>query len=364
MLLISCKNRIKNIDEFLYIPIVRSSEKTWSYTTTRHPVENGEEIADHRTKKPLKLTVNVIIPNKSPKTSGSTSNSIGRNNPFAAPSSNISQVIVYSDKQDVLTNLQALADNNEILSLFISGEPIYDDMIIDDIRNKEDNDSGDAYRLEIVFTHVKFVNSSRGTIPDEIKSKLAKDKKDNGNDASGNVDKGQPYSTPAGVLSGTSGTAFLPNRAINYSDSNRIASKYKGKVDLTSPVPGAKITSYFGSRKNPITGNPENHKAIDLAATLGTPIYSASRGKVISAGDFGDGYGKTISIDNGNGLIVNYHHLSEIPNYMVIGKEISQSDFIGKVGSTGNSTGAHLDFQIIDKKTKTALDPTILVKGV
>jgi murein DD-endopeptidase MepM/ murein hydrolase activator NlpD len=86
------------------------------------------------------------------------------------------------------------------------------------------------------------------------------------------------------------------------------------------------------------------HHALDIAAPMGTPVRAADSGYVLIAGWSNDGYGNHIMIDHGNGYVTLYGHLSRIG--VQPGQVVQQGDLIGNVGSTGNSTGSHLHFEI------------------
>ncbi|WP_394863481.1 M23 family metallopeptidase [Paraclostridium bifermentans] len=111
----------------------------------------------------------------------------------------------------------------------------------------------------------------------------------------------------------------------------------------------AKLTSTFGPRIHPISGKYEKaHGALDLAIEQGTPIHAAKSGKVISAGWLG-GYGNQVVIDHGNGEYSRYGHMCKI--LVKEGEHVDQTQKIGLVGSTGNSTGPHLHFEIMEGGT-------------
>lgn len=119
-----------------------------------------------------------------------------------------------------------------------------------------------------------------------------------------------------------------------------------GTSFLRSPVPIGRITSRFTfHRKHPITGIVKPHLGVDLAAPVGTPIMAAADGKVIFAGVKG-GFGKQIILQHGNGYRTHYGHLSRFAKGVKRGKTVSQKQIIGYVGSTGVSTGPHLDYRL------------------
>ncbi len=108
------------------------------------------------------------------------------------------------------------------------------------------------------------------------------------------------------------------------------------------PVTGT-ITSPFGWRSNPFGGAPEFHQGLDIAAPMGTTVTAAAGGTVIMAQWYG-GYGNYILIDHGGGYSTGYGHLSAI--YVSSGQSVQRGQAIGAVGSTGQSTGPHLHFEV------------------
>jgi murein DD-endopeptidase MepM/ murein hydrolase activator NlpD len=107
------------------------------------------------------------------------------------------------------------------------------------------------------------------------------------------------------------------------------------------PVNG-RITSGFGMRRHPISGDMRFHKGVDIAAPEGTAITPVIEGNVAFSGEQ-DGYGKVVIIDHGKGVVTRYAHNSE--NLANEGDYVSTGSIIAKVGSTGNSTGPHLHFE-------------------
>ena len=126
---------------------------------------------------------------------------------------------------------------------------------------------------------------------------------------------------------------------------NRDGKNVKKSI-LKTPLDGARISSNFGMRKHPISGFNKMHKGVDFAAPTGTPIYAGGNGIVEYVGRNG-GYGKYIRIRHNNGYKTAYAHLSNYKKGISKGVRVNQGEVIGYVGSTGNSTGPHLHYEII-----------------
>jgi murein DD-endopeptidase MepM/ murein hydrolase activator NlpD len=113
---------------------------------------------------------------------------------------------------------------------------------------------------------------------------------------------------------------------------------------LSTPMRFTRISSTFSSkRKHPILGYTKAHNGVDYAAPTGTPIWSVGRGRVTYAAWKGPN-GKMIRIDHGNGITTAYAHLSKIMPGIKRGVRVTPKQIIGKVGTTGRSTGPHLHF--------------------
>jgi murein DD-endopeptidase MepM/ murein hydrolase activator NlpD len=112
--------------------------------------------------------------------------------------------------------------------------------------------------------------------------------------------------------------------------------------EISWPTSGY-VTSEFGYRIHPIAGNLKFHTGIDIGADYGTPIEAADGGRVIYNSWFG-GYGNTIIIDHGKGIVTLYAHCSEL--FVKSGQLVVKGQKIALVGSTGNSTGPHLHFEV------------------
>lgn len=131
-------------------------------------------------------------------------------------------------------------------------------------------------------------------------------------------------------------------------DFDRLFDDVVGRIDYLERFPDffpttGTITSGFAYRTNPITNLYEFHKGIDIANHQGTPIRAAGAGKVIAA-SYDVLFGKHIVIDHGLGLTSRYAHLNEFK--VEVGEEVSKGQLLGAMGSTGQSTGPHLHFEI------------------
>ena len=123
------------------------------------------------------------------------------------------------------------------------------------------------------------------------------------------------------------------------------AAVVSGNGMFTHPCPGySRISSEFGWREAPIAGAGNNHKGMDLAAPTGTPIYAAAAGTVTTA-RYSSSAGNWVVINHGNGLQTYYMHASAL--YVSEGQSVSKGQNIAAVGSTGQSTGPHLHFQVM-----------------
>lgn len=117
----------------------------------------------------------------------------------------------------------------------------------------------------------------------------------------------------------------------------------RGYTPSIWPVDG-KLESGFGGRRNPFGGNGyEFHSGQDIEAAWGDPVVAGASGKVTFVG-WQNGYGQLVEIDHGGGLTTRYGHLSHID--VAQGASVSRGEFIGRVGSTGRSTGPHLHYEV------------------
>jgi murein DD-endopeptidase MepM/ murein hydrolase activator NlpD len=112
---------------------------------------------------------------------------------------------------------------------------------------------------------------------------------------------------------------------------------------IRMPIPYARLSSGFGARRHPVLGRMRMHKGVDYAAGTGTPIMAAGDARVQFVGWKG-GYGRTVILDHGRGHTTLYGHMSAFGRIKP-GQRIAQGTVIGRVGSTGLSTGPHLHYE-------------------
>ena len=133
------------------------------------------------------------------------------------------------------------------------------------------------------------------------------------------------------------------NRADNQNiQVENIESKGFGKI--LWPVKYGKITSKFGNRNHPVLKSVKFHRGVDIAVSVGTPVYSGIKGKVTFAGRKGN-YGNLVEIERDDGIKVRYAHLNSID--VVTGQKVSDGEKVAETGNTGMSTGPHLHYEII-----------------
>jgi murein DD-endopeptidase MepM/ murein hydrolase activator NlpD len=121
------------------------------------------------------------------------------------------------------------------------------------------------------------------------------------------------------------------------------------------PMAGAQITSCYGPRWGTL------HAGIDFALPAGTPIRAAAAGAVVKAGDVGDGYGISVFIDHGNGYLTHYAHQSR--TVVSVGQRVKVGQVIGYEGSTGDSTGPHLHFEVHQGQMWNQIDPAPFLRA-
>src|SRR5215468_3113365 len=167
----------------------------------------------------------------------------------------------------------------------------------------------------------------------------------------------------AGALGGPFIPAQLPKEAMSFERQlHRIQvtraqvtrlTRTLGAVPVRKPIDGElDLQSSFGVRIDPFLGKPAMHTGLDLHGETGDAVRATADGTVTAAGWSG-GYGRAVDIDHGNGLSSRYGHLSSID--VRVGQSVKTGQIIGKVGSTGRSTGPHLHYET--RLRGEAIDP-------
>ena len=115
---------------------------------------------------------------------------------------------------------------------------------------------------------------------------------------------------------------------------------------MRKPLGGGSISSKFGMRTHPVYGDRRMHNGVDYGASCGTPIYAAGDGVVSFAGWKG-GYGRFIAVKHGSTYTTHYAHMRSFANGMRPGARVRKGQLIGRVGTTGVSTGCHLHYEVV-----------------
>lgn len=185
------------------------------------------------------------------------------------------------------------------------------------------------------------------------------------------VNIGPLHLSASGIGIGSSRKTWVNDQNVNDQNTNSLSSQPFFNTNIPLPVPSslegnigfiyplsvlAPITSIFGWRVHPITGDRRFHAGIDLGAPLGTPVLAAYAGQVALANWMG-GYGLAVVLQHSQTQQTLYGHLSEV--FVQPGQWVEQGTVIGEVGSTGNSTGPHLHFEWRQMTTEgwVATDP-------
>ncbi|MDR2758762.1 MAG: M23 family metallopeptidase [Spirochaetaceae bacterium] len=154
---------------------------------------------------------------------------------------------------------------------------------------------------------------------------------------------------PITVNHGGKKAAFLFIPGADFSPTERV---FFLNFNFSFPLRTYRVTSPFGLRRNPITGTVKIHEGLDLAAPEGTDVFAARDGVITDLGE-DPIYGKYIVIRHGENWVSLYGHLSVI--HAVLRSTVRTGALIGKVGSTGQSTGPHLHFEL--RQNGRAQDP-------
>ncbi|MBB3989932.1 murein DD-endopeptidase MepM/ murein hydrolase activator NlpD [Croceicoccus naphthovorans] len=125
----------------------------------------------------------------------------------------------------------------------------------------------------------------------------------------------------------------------------RMSALERGLEGIPNVLPASieMISSPFGFRRDPINGRAAMHSGLDFRGPVGTPIHAAAKGRVSFVGWKG-GYGRVVEIRHGNGLMTRYAHMSAFG--AKVGDKVNAGDVVGRIGSSGRSTGPHLHFEV------------------
>ncbi|MBX3582499.1 MAG: M23 family metallopeptidase [Rhizobiaceae bacterium] len=129
------------------------------------------------------------------------------------------------------------------------------------------------------------------------------------------------------------------------------------RLPIANPSPGHSISSTFGVRKDPLLGTPAMHSGMDFRAPTGSDVLVTAPGTVIKAG-WNGGYGRMVEVRHAGGFTTRYAHMSRI--LVTEGQEVAAGDVVGKVGSSGRSTGPHLHYEV--HRNGQALNPVRFIK--
>ena len=243
-------------------------------------------------------------------------------------------LVVLGEKQEVMEGLEAnklahelLLANHQSALDGIWGEWYNAEARIDEIEEEE--------RLEQERLEQERLEQER----------LEQEKNEQPGDGYTEPDGDEEYYDPSDAPeSGASGDEY--DRALSYGWSTWPGI---GSGVLSWPVDCYVLSSLYGPRIHPVTGEYKNHGGVDFCASFGQNIYAAGSGTVIEANstdDWGGGYGYYVMVQHDNGLVTLYAHCTSIT--VTEGEYVSAGQTVGYVGSTGLSTGPHLHFEVYD----------------
>ncbi|GGD25446.1 M23 family metallopeptidase [Aureimonas glaciei] len=130
------------------------------------------------------------------------------------------------------------------------------------------------------------------------------------------------------------------------------------RIPLARPVDTLAVSSTFGVRPDPFLGRSAMHTGIDFVAPTGTDVDATASGTVVQAG-VNSGYGNLVEVDHGGGLVTRYGHLSQI--LVNVGDKVKAGAIIGRVGTTGRSTGPHLHYEV--RRDGSPIDPSRFLRA-
>ena len=149
-------------------------------------------------------------------------------------------------------------------------------------------------------------------------------------------------------LSGSNNSLYYFKKSEDHYDQNGRSIK---KALMKTPINGSRLSSSFGMRKHPIDGYNKMHRGTDFAAPMNTPIMASGDG-IITRAKWCGGGGNCIKIKHNSVYQTVYAHMSKFARGIKLGKRVKQGQIIGFVGSTGNSTGPHLHYEVVENGKK------------
>jgi murein DD-endopeptidase MepM/ murein hydrolase activator NlpD len=157
--------------------------------------------------------------------------------------------------------------------------------------------------------------------------------------------RGDAEGGPLQLLTTSANNAIDPRFARLGASLERMSGLEHALAGIPNTLPASLefISSGFGYRSDPFTGAGAFHAGLDFRGPIGAPIYAAAAGTVTYAG-VRSGYGNCVEVSHGNGLLTRYAHMSRIESHM--GQAVKPGEVIGRIGSTGRSTGPHLHFEV------------------
>lgn len=175
---------------------------------------------------------------------------------------------------------------------------------------------------------------------------------------------------PGAASAGGQGGPYEPVAALSRSDDpamRRLAANFGRMQQLEElvlslpsfhPAQVERMSSGFGYRRDPFNGGGAMHAGLDFTGAHGSPILAAAPGRISFVGRQG-GYGNTVEIDHGHGIMTRYAHLSGFTGR--VGQNVAAGQQVGRMGSTGRSTGTHLHFEV--RVNGTAVNPRRFLEG-
>ncbi|QLC20727.1 M23 family metallopeptidase [Parasphingopyxis sp. CP4] len=153
------------------------------------------------------------------------------------------------------------------------------------------------------------------------------------------------FATPAAAQSTTAASAETSDVRALFASWRQDERQRRGVMAIPSlrPVEGYRLTSSFGTRSDPFRRGRRMHNGLDMAGPVGTPIYATADG-IVGRAQWVGGYGKYVEINHGGEIQTRYGHMSRI--LVEPGARVTRGQLIGRMGSTGRSTGSHLHYEV------------------